>query len=236
MIQISIFLKRIYLEFNQIEFIENNSFSDMRILSVLRLTGNNIKSIDNIGIHFNLLMASLELGYNQIEAINLDFKQFVWLGTVNLTNNRLKSIDFINFSFHPFIKLLDLSQNFIENITNHQFEVLDSLKKIDISRNPIQSFKNIEFPSTVLKEIRVSISNLDLEAIDELRRSVKPQVEKHLRGLNMVYLKSIFIEDDDYPLNCSTTLLFLRENVLFNLYSFDEQIHFYQICSNFILE
>ena len=181
-------------------------------------------------------LTTLELGNNQIEAVNLDFKLFTRLGTLNLTNNRLKNIDFLNFSFHPLINFLDLSQNFIENITKHQFEVLDSLKKIDISRNPIQSIKNLKFNSSVLKEIRVSISNLELEAIDDLRRSVKPQIEKNLQGLNMVYLKSIFIEDDDYPLNCSTTLLFLRENILFNLYSLADKKLFYESCSNIILE
>jgi Leucine-rich repeat (LRR) protein len=235
-------LKRIGKDFiyidlsdNQISFIETNAFIDMESMKFLGLAGNKIKSIDHIGLK-STKITNLELGYNQIESINIDFKIFNKLKILNLTNNRIKSIDFLNFSFHPMITSLDLSQNQIDNITNQRFEVLNKLRRIDLSKNPIKSFKNVKFNTSSLAKIRVSIADLNDEGINDLRNSIKPQIAKQLESLGLVYFKSVFVEDDDYPLNCSTTFLFLRNNILFNLFSLGDKKQFYQVCSNFILE
>jgi Leucine-rich repeat (LRR) protein len=227
------FISTLDLSFNQISEIENSSFVELKFLLFLRLTGNRIKTIDNLIINY-LPLRAIELGFNQIEEINLEFKKFTKLKFLNLTSNGLRNIDFLDFSYHPEITVLDLSVNLIENITNHRFEALVKLEKINLSKNPIRYFKHISFNSSKIKEITVSASNMERETAEYLS-SVKPQIVKELKALDLIYLNRIIIRDDDYALNCSTAFIFLAKNIVFNLESLGDIMMFFNLCSDFIL-
>jgi len=65
-----LYISSLDLSFNQISLIENSSFVDLK-LKFLRLTGNLIRSIDNLLIN-HLPLLTFEIGFNQIQTINLD--------------------------------------------------------------------------------------------------------------------------------------------------------------------
>lgn len=128
------------------QYLPNNvgrEFPDLIALSAQRI------GLEKIGPYFFMKMNKLEylfLGYNDIsELAEGVFKNLTGLKYLDLSNNKLRKIKKIgNLNA---LQFLDLSKNSIVSIDPDIFGPIQSLKGLNLGRNPISEFVSVSFKS-----------------------------------------------------------------------------------------
>jgi len=138
-------LKKLDLSRNQIESLENNSFSVKPLQSILLelyLSENNLKKIQRGYFSGLSNLQILEIVKNQIEEIEINsFGILSKLKKLNLDSNRIKLIQNEFLFGCTELEFLYLYQNNIKNINTIPFNTLDSLKRLFIFSNRITLIK-----------------------------------------------------------------------------------------------
>ena len=140
-------LEYLDLSQNQIELIDEYSFSTLKTLKILKLNNNLLVSINQN--HLNGLDSLKELYLSN----NL-FQLFNDYAFVNLKNalihldvslNRFQNVDKNSLSGLNNLNSLKLNDNLIEIIADESFSSLNSLKQLDISNNRLRIIKKNTF-------------------------------------------------------------------------------------------
>lgn len=145
---------QVFLDYNEIEQLEHDSFSELTNLQVLSLRENKISNID-LGILSGLKeLKYLDLANNKLPELPTDLWDLVELIHLDLSNNQLADAQYYNISNLVNLEVLDLHLNHLTQIPYHCLEPLSKLQKLHIYWNMF-----VELPvlseNLLLKEVLV---------------------------------------------------------------------------------
>ena len=221
-------LEYLNLENNQINFLETNSFSNLKKLETLllssnRLTSSSFENIETFSFMSNLKF--LNLSSNLIEVISsYFFSNLLKLVTIDLSSNRIYLIS--SYSFNNLLNLRNLhindqinNEEYLEFESNETFYECESIQTIYLS-------KSLMFGS-------IPRQQQNLQTLLNLFQVKKKQINKTV--LNRRYFKSLFLisnynESKDY--DCNLTLFFIRNNIHFNFKTETHIFDYFSQCFN----
>jgi Leucine-rich repeat (LRR) protein len=148
---------------NKIEQIQNETFSNLVNLKRLRLDQNKINSIDDHSFASLNKLLSLNLSFNSIETIS----NATFLGLYSLTDLYLNENGLISIGQNSFVDLvklqsLNMATNQLKYIQNGLFRGLNELKYLNINDNELVSIEVYSFsPMVNLIELKLNINKLE---------------------------------------------------------------------------
>ncbi|EDW11769.1 chaoptin isoform X2 [Drosophila mojavensis] len=160
------------LDNNNLKSISNESFAQMRELSYINLSFNQLKALPQ-GLflpdaHSHLV--EIELSYNALERLEPQtFHNLGDLQTLNLQSNRLRSIARHAFYNLEFLRYIDLSYNRLSNISHAAFTVLPNLAALDLMHNQLcsLSLKAFHYVSNATTPLRLNLSHNHISHFDD---------------------------------------------------------------------
>ncbi|KAH8404416.1 hypothetical protein KR222_011463 [Zaprionus bogoriensis] len=160
------------LDNNNLKSISNESFAQMRELSYINLSFNQLKTLPR-GLflpeaHSHLV--EIELSYNVLERLESQtFHNLGDLQTLNLQSNRLRSIARHAFQNLEFLRYIDLSHNRLNNISHAAFSVLPNLAALDLMHNQLCaiSLKSFHYVSNTTTPLRLNLSHNHIASFDD---------------------------------------------------------------------
>lgn len=216
------------LSFNSISTVNDDSFSGLTQLSILKLNDNlleklqggllnpleNLKNVylqrnnltvlqrDLFASHNNLV--EVDLSENNISSVEAPVFHSKSIQRLNLRNNKIK---YLNFIIPENVKNLDLSFNSIAEINNNSLLNIANLTTLNTSGNflkhiPVNLFKSLNYT----KEIQLGQNKLTPLSNGVLTSS-------HAVTLNFSYNEILLVERNVFPLN-GTRNLYLQNNKL----------------------
>ncbi|XP_023032241.1 chaoptin isoform X2 [Drosophila willistoni] len=195
------------LDNNNLKTISNESFSQMRELSYINLSFNQLKMLPKglfqPDIHSHLV--EIELSYNALEHLAPQtFHNLGDLQTLNLQSNHLKSIARHAFHNLEFLRYIDLSHNRLTNISHAAFTILPNLAALDLMHNQLcsLSLKSFHYVSNTTTPLRLNVSHNHLA-----------NFEDELSSYMYIYQLDIshnHISKSDSFMNLANTLRFLN--------------------------
>jgi Leucine-rich repeat (LRR) protein len=212
-------LRNLSLENNHIETIESDAFKGLYRLTYLNLTSNKIKALQtNNQTLFDLMknLINLNLENNSIESIQLnDFGEINSLKYLYISSNRIKNIEAKSF------KKLNLSELFLDNnqidqIIDYSFDGLIHLHVLNLENNSIKFISSKGFYNSNMKKLVLSISNLSIENIKNLKNSLNPKKIRHYYCYN--FYDSIYIENR-IDLDCRKTYYLMKQKLFLNYFN-----------------
>ncbi|XP_050392718.2 leucine-rich repeat neuronal protein 2 [Patella vulgata] len=167
-------IQKLYLQHNQIKSLDNDTFYNLKCLTYLDLSYNQLSGVDfNENIFHGLLnLITLNISYNPLmvlknfsmehssvailehfEAVNCQLgtiepeslNQLSFLRSMNLSHNSLSSVNSHLFNHLNFLCRLDLSYNKLTDITNQTFYPLLALKHLHLDSNQISKIQDGAF-------------------------------------------------------------------------------------------
>lgn len=206
------------LDNNNLKTISNESFAQMRELSYINLSFNQLKLLPR-GLflpdaHSHLV--EIELSYNALERLEPQtFHNLGDLQTLNLQSNRLRSIARHAFHNMEFLRYIDLSHNRLSNISHAAFTILPNLAALDLMHNQLCSIsmKSFHYVSNATTPLRLNLSHNHISIFDD-----------ELSSYMYIYQLDIshnHVAKSDSFTNLANTLRFLNmaHNALGNLQS-----------------
>ncbi|XP_041448390.1 LOW QUALITY PROTEIN: chaoptin [Drosophila obscura] len=160
------------LDNNNLKSVSNESFAQMRELSYINLSFNQLKALPRglfmPDVHSHLV--EIELSYNGLE--HLESQTFHNLGdlqTLNLQSNRLRTIARHAFHNLEFLRYIDLSHNRLVNISHAAFTVLPNLAALDLMHNQLcsLSLKSFHYVSNATTPLRLNVSHNHISSFDD---------------------------------------------------------------------
>ena len=173
-------------------------FSNSNIISVLKLSNNNISSIDSdtFAPPFTQLK-QLDLGENK-RLTNDGLKEGCFSGLIQLEYLSLQSNSFrqIPVCSHvkllPSLKILDMRENDLELLTAGNFAGYYNLEKLFLDRNRIKSIKNALVNLTQLVVLNISNNALTMVFTDDFKTLTHLQtLVLYKNKLSSQYLESL---------------------------------------------
>ncbi|XP_023170260.2 chaoptin isoform X1 [Drosophila hydei] len=160
------------LDNNNLKSVSNESFAQMRELSYINLSFNQLKALPR-GLflpdaHSHLV--EIELSYNALERLEPQtFHNLGDLQTLNLQSNRLRSIGRHAFYNLEFLRYIDLSYNRLSNISHAAFTVLPNLAALDLMHNQLCSIslKSFHYVSNATTPLRLNLSHNHISHFDD---------------------------------------------------------------------
>jgi len=191
-------LTNLVLDYNQLKQIKNNSFDSLSQLINISIQFNKIKLIEQNAFGMLRNLTNI-LGHNKIADINQVFFNNFTLNLLNLSWNRLTefnskrtitvnldlSFNFIrNISFSQIANLtyLNLSNNLLSLDSESQFEKLEQLRSLTLTKNKLISISNLTFKGLSSLESLILDDN-QIEFIKEKTFSFIPKC-KYLNIIN----------------------------------------------------
>ena len=105
------------------------------------------------------------------------------------------------------------------------------MKSLDLSNNSIEQITENAFNNSYIQYLELSISNLSIENVWNLKNSFKQKILKEFA--NLAYFESIYIENRVDSFNCEKTLLFLKSKKFYNFRFEYDMIDFINNCNDF---
>jgi Leucine-rich repeat (LRR) protein len=130
-------LEELYLNWNQIELIDNMSFYGLKSLKVLDLSNNRLTELPVDGFNELASLIRLDLSWNELEVIHS--QMLAGLGQLEQLQcgfNKIKTVEQNSFAGLNKLRMLDLSHNKLEKLNENDF---DELEDLDIRGNNIRS-------------------------------------------------------------------------------------------------
>jgi len=164
--------KKINLEKNNLETIEENAFDDLVNLRYLYLDENKITQLPSNIFDNNQQLDFLYLKQNQLTNLNVDiFKNNKKIALLHLSDNKLQTLPSEILEGFTLLRQLWLKSNEIVDLPPHIFDSCESLIDIDLSRNKIKTIDiNLLANLNALREISFSFNPLkfiDLTIFDK---------------------------------------------------------------------
>ncbi len=129
--------KIIYLDFNQIESMDSDTFCNILDLWTLGLGDNCLHKLPIEVFRNNIKLVDLFLNNNKLTEIPKGlFKTLAKLRDLDLSNNELEQVDFQGLSN---LRILDLRGNNLKTLPAEAFKDLKSLEYLYISNNQIEA-------------------------------------------------------------------------------------------------
>ncbi|CAF0749119.1 unnamed protein product [Brachionus calyciflorus] len=221
-------LQSIDLSDNQIGFIEENGFNNLKNLKILRFSGNNLQIL--LGYEFKELirLEELYLENNKIQFIsNHTFQNLKNLKILNLLGNNLRHFLEVKLFFKFNLNLLNLSldqpnRNLIENEIS---QIDSSLSENVKMKKKFKKFDDFYFYNF----IRYNLVNQEnnLADLDSVIKCISSKFKHEIRGrLDPKLMKDILIGNlNNYKILCQGTKLLqsksleLKSNLAYNLSS-----------------
>jgi len=209
------YLTQVNMSGNQLEEIQEESFSNLEILEVVDLSNNKISSIKNgafnriphlktLHLQGNLLTSYKGDVYSgmgndtELEYLDLSGNQMTYLYPESFQfHPRLAWVSFANnrFSFFPtqFIKSLanlqhlDLERNQIKSLDDNDFASLPQLRKLKLAHNEIESISETAFQnSSQLQFIDISWNNISQLKSDVFNGILRLQLDASHNNLTAI--------------------------------------------------
>ena len=121
-----------------IEYVDDNAFRDLKIMTSLDLSENNITKIFPKTFDGNDNLKTVRLSHNQIAA--LDYYQFPPLSSlksVDLSHCRIASVDKTAFkNLGSSVETVNLDNNLLTTMREEVFVTLTNLKALSLHSNP----------------------------------------------------------------------------------------------------
>lgn len=184
-------LEKLDLSWNKINWLEQDTFDDIGLLTWLNLEHNELRSLDlkcsdhlfSLYLNFNsisLLQKSTEppvayfleffdLSHNNLSRINFttlfssdDFP----LEIIYLNDNLIRLIDHLSLNRFNKLTQVDLSNNLIEHIEDDSFMNLKLLDWLDLSNNLIDLNSNTNLFDSVIRLTHLNLSSNRIELIN----------------------------------------------------------------------
>ena len=175
-------LRHLDVSSNHIARIQENSFENLKNLTVLYIQNNNLKylSIDLFKGLLNLVV--FNSSNNQITQLLDDTFDFsINIEELNLSNNKLVLLNPGTFKSLTRLRHLDLSNNQLSRLPNDLFSSLNSLEKLLISYNNLTTLRNNTFKNLT------NLQHLDL-SFNRIFQLQKSTFQKHLANLQVINL------------------------------------------------
>lgn len=197
-------LKRLYLDGNDMPYINYGSFNNLWNLEVLDLALNRIVDVETDALSRLDKLHSLYLYGNMLTTF-----EFSWFTTSNirsplkrlyLNNNNIKTLQRNTFSIFPNITHIYLQFNQIGYIGNNTFNNNRQLNTIDLSFNHLSNISpNIFKDVPIVHKFLISFNNISYINEQLFRRTYIKSVSLHPN----IWLCSCYLEFIGYKINTS---------------------------------
>lgn len=225
-------LKLLYLRYNRIKTVENETFSDLTKVTKLDLEKNKLTKL-HIGVFTGLTsLEHLILSDNKIHRMEKGaFHGLISLTILDLSKNRIKTINQGVFIDLPKLKCLSLETNKLTNLTYDMFIGLGNLKELSLINNKIQTFEqNIFEPILAAKEnvtIDIRGNNLsDISWTSFVRSSMNMSFIEYQE-----YFVTLFINPEHFQ--CTRSICWMSHLDWFRIYT---DIHYDNNIEDYVFE
>jgi hypothetical protein len=197
-------------------------------------------------------MVSLHLSYNKISELDA-LRKLTKLSSLSVSNNQLKYCH--SLSNLTNLELLALSNNRLVDIS--PLKGLTKLKNLSLSQNRIEDFRLVS-KFHFLEKLSISFNSIEstqeisFDALTDLRKVFLDKKQTHFfekrrnnkiverKAKNKFYkfLHALFLvtEDDLSFLDCTLTLDFMKRNIHFNLFYYEQVDWFFERCHHMDLD
>jgi hypothetical protein len=235
------FLKELYLNRNKLRHLNNSNLFSSKLLKIkiLNLDSNEISFMNN-NLFSNLkTLVNLSIADNQLTSINKEiYFNLFNLNYLNLSRNRIDFIEMNTFDGLDNLLSLDLSFNRLFSIQNGVFNGLIDVNDLNLINNS----QFLTFENQSLNSI-LNISNiyLDSHLIEQYKCFFMHSIERVVRrnvSNKYIFYKSINLLtlNSENDLDCELTFQFLQFKIHLNLKSDFENERFYEKCKDFLIK
>ena len=220
-------LKEFHCRSCSLQFIEPNAFADVREIATIVLSNNELTDLPDgifeglsklkrLEIRCNRLeffnaskvklkcLNSLQLGYNRIQAIDL---QLVEITDIGLESNRIRRLDENSFGSSNLIHELSFQRNQIKEISQGSFDNVKFISALILQGNDIEELPRNFLSTTFVSMLFLhnnSLSNVDfIQGMTRLPSLLTLFANKKLSDLNTSIFKSINQHSNIY-MSCYT--------------------------------
>ncbi|RVE49163.1 hypothetical protein evm_006170 [Chilo suppressalis] len=149
------------LDLSSNSYTSSPTLSAMKNLAYLSLSRNSL-TVAKLSNRYELAkLISLDLSYNTISEIDVEYESYTELQILNISNNYIVTIPDAIFDNFPQLLTLDLSHNFIDVLGVATFEGLKKLSTLIISHNRLSEIKESLFRFSQLKILDLSNNRLE---------------------------------------------------------------------------
>jgi Leucine-rich repeat (LRR) protein len=207
------YLQKLYLNSNQIDGIEADSFTNLDHLEVLRMGHNKIEALDEFLFQNLIRLKYLNLSSNSLKRVQANlFSKLYNLIELDLSNNNLVLLEPYSMLSLDKLENLYLNENKYLFIALHGLFGLKSIKNIYIS---FEALFNETNKLNFVKSINLSVSAVIMDKI-------------YYKSINII---ATFSQIDAINLKeCGTILYFLKFNYLLNLKTDFHVVEFFRKC------
>ena len=132
-------LRHLALGHNQIDYLQNRSFTELPGLVYLSLTGNKVELMNKDCFRGLTALTTLDLSDNRIFSLNnLWWRDLVSLHTLNIKNNNIHTIEDGAFATLSSLRMLDLAGNMLKHVHKGAFQDVEGLEELRLEGNPLK--------------------------------------------------------------------------------------------------
>lgn len=154
-------LNTVTLSGQNIGNISVNAFENLKNLRILNIIGTSFKRFPPVLLRNNQNLATLNLGFNQIDSIQSDGFFPVNLKTLALNNNQITFLNNMRFNALPMLTELNLKNNGLLVLSPSALKDLKELQILNLENNKLQNLTRQHFEKNILlKEIYLSGNRL----------------------------------------------------------------------------
>ncbi len=166
--------------------------------------------------------------YSKLKIIKQnELNKLIKIEELNLKNNLIETIEQYSFYSNILLKSLDLSNNKIFKIEANYFNGLNSLWSLNLLNNSLVIIDKLGFNNTHCKKIFISLSNISVENMLNLKQSLKSILVK--KYLNYEYYDSTYIENR-IDIKCEKTFSLIKSKIFYNFLFEYDMINFLNDC------
>lgn len=149
-------LEALYLDDNQIEFIDSGVFQDLTSLRFLDLNNNKIKFVSQVAFSNLKKIERLYLKKNELKSFLFELESLSQLRNFSMSDNQLSILPDDHFKDNKKLEWVWFKNNKIKYINPNLFDNLNALKQIDLENNTcINSF----FYTRAFPAMKIKISS-----------------------------------------------------------------------------